>query len=66
LPSVPDFARHARYFDAKELSWSTIVFSVSFSSRISPRTCTVIFFDKSPFAHGGRDFRDISHLRRQI
>ena len=35
---------------AKALSWSTIVLMVSFSSRISPRTSTVIFFDKSPLA----------------
>ena len=33
---------------AKERSCSTIVFRVSLSSRISPRTSTVIFFDKSP------------------
>ncbi len=30
------------------LSWSTIVFSVSFSCRISPRTSTVILRDRSP------------------
>ena len=35
---------------AKALSWSTIVLMVSFSSRISPRTSTVIFFDRSPLA----------------
>ena len=35
---------------AKERSCSTIVFSVSFSSRISPRTSTVIFLDRSPLA----------------
>ena len=32
------------------MSWSTIVLMVFFSSRISPRTSTVIFFDRSPFA----------------
>ncbi len=36
--------------DAKERSWSTMVLMVSFSSRISPRTSTVIFLDKSPRA----------------
>ena len=36
--------------EANERSWSTIVLIVSLSSRISPRTSTVIFFDKSPFA----------------
>ncbi len=35
---------------AKERSCSTMVLSVSFSSRISPRTSTVIFFDRSPLA----------------
>ena len=35
---------------ANERSWSTIVLIVSFSSRISPFTSTVIFFDRSPFA----------------
>ena len=33
---------------ANERSCSTIVLSVSLSSRISPRTSTVIFFDRSP------------------
>ena len=36
--------------DAKPFSWSTIVLMVLFSSRISPRTSTVIFFDRSPLA----------------
>ncbi len=35
---------------ANDRSWSTIVLIVFFSSRISPRTSTVIFFDRSPFA----------------
>ncbi len=33
---------------ANERSCSTMVFSVSFSSRISPRTSTVIFLERSP------------------
>ena len=33
---------------AKELSWSTIVLMVFFSSSISPFTSTVIFRDRSP------------------
>ena len=33
---------------ANERSWSVVVLSVSFSSSISPRTSTVIFFDRSP------------------
>ena len=32
------------------MSWSTIVLMVFFSSRISPCTSTVIFFDRSPLA----------------
>ena len=35
---------------ANALSWSTIVLIVLFSSRISPFTSTVIFFERSPFA----------------
>ncbi len=33
---------------ANERSCSTMVLSVSFSSRISPRTSTVIFLERSP------------------
>ena len=35
---------------ANDRSWSTIVLMVFFSSRISPLTSTVIFFERSPFA----------------
>ncbi len=35
---------------ANEPSWSTIVLIVFLSSRISPLTCAVIFFERSPFA----------------
>src|SRR5674476_1183551 len=35
---------------AKALSWSTMVLRVSFSSRISPRTSTVILRERSPRA----------------
>jgi len=35
---------------AKAFSWSTIVLMVTFSSRISPFTSTVIFLDRSPLA----------------
>jgi hypothetical protein len=37
-------------FEAKELSWSTIVLMVFLSSRISPFTSTVILRDRSPLA----------------
>ena len=36
--------------DANDDSWSTIVLIVFLSSRISPFTSTVIFFDRSPLA----------------
>jgi len=35
-----------------------------FSSKISPFTSTVIFFDKSPFAHSRRHGGDVTHLRQ--
>ena len=50
LPSVPTSRATRVTSPAKPLSWSTMVLMVSFSSRISPRTSTVIFFDKSPLA----------------
>ena len=50
LPSEPT-SRATRVTSlAKLLSWSTMVLMVDFSSRISPFTSTVIFFDRSPFA----------------
>ena len=50
FPSEPT-SRATRVTSApNELSWSTIVLMVSFSSAISPLTSTVIFLDKSPFA----------------
>ena len=39
---------------------------VFFSSRISPCTSTVIFFERSPVRDRGRDFRDVAHLRGQV
>jgi hypothetical protein len=50
LPSVPTSRATRVTSDAKEDNWSTITLMVSFSSRISPLTSTVIFFDKSPRA----------------
>ena len=50
LPSVPTSRATRVTSDAKEDSWSTMVFTVFFSSRISPFTSTVIFLDKSPAA----------------
>ena len=50
LPSVPTSRATRVTSDANDRSWSTIVLMVFLSSRISPRTSTVIFFDKSPVA----------------
>ena len=49
-PSVPTSRATRVTSAANERSCSTIVLSVSFSCRISPRTSTVIFFDRSPLA----------------
>ena len=50
LPSVPTSRATRVTSDAKELSWSTIMLMVFFSSRISPRASTVILVVKSPRA----------------
>ena len=50
LPSVPTSRATRVTSDANELSWSTMVLMVFLSSRISPFTSTVIFFDRSPEA----------------
>ncbi len=50
FPSDPT-SRATRVTSAeKELSWSTMVLIVSFNSRISPFTSTVIFRERSPLA----------------
>ena len=50
LPSVPTSLATRVTSAANELSWSTIVLMVFFSSRISPLASTVIFFERSPLA----------------
>ena len=50
LPSVPTSRATRVTSSANDESWSTIVLIVFFSSRISPLTSTVIFFERSPFA----------------
>ena len=50
LPSVPTSFATRDTSPAKALSWSTMVLIVLFSSRISPRTSTVIFLERSPRA----------------
>ncbi len=49
-PSVPTSRATLVTSSAKAESWSTIVLMVVFSSRISPRASTSIFFDRSPLA----------------
>ena len=50
FPSVPT-SRATRVTSAAKLrSWSTMVLIVSLSWRISPRTSTVIFLERSPLA----------------
>ena len=49
-PSVPTSLATRVTSAANELSWSTIVLMVSFSSSISPFASTVIFFERSPLA----------------
>ncbi len=50
LPSVPTSRATRVTSAAKPFSWSTIVLTVFFSSRISPFTSTVILRDRSPRA----------------
>ena len=49
-PSVPTSRATRVTSDANDRSWSTIVLMASLSCRISPRTSTVIFLDRSPSA----------------
>src|SRR5207253_2048778 len=49
-PPVPTSRATHITSEAKEPSWSTMVLMVFLSSRISPLTSTVIFFDRSPVA----------------
>src|SRR5260370_20437 len=53
FPSVPTSRATRVTSEARELSWSTIVLMVFFSSEISPRTSTVIFRARSPRATAG-------------
>src|SRR6187431_2354862 len=62
LPSVPTSRATRVTSDANELSWSTITLIVFLSSRISPFTSTVIFFDKSPRAADAFDLRLAAQL----
>ena len=61
-----DLARDARHFTGEGVSWSTIVLMVSLSSRISPRTSTVILLGEIAVRDGGRDLGDVAHLRREV
>src|SRR5713101_2250090 len=50
LPSVPTSYATRVTSPARALSWSTMTLTVFLSSRISPRTSTVTFFERSPLA----------------
>jgi hypothetical protein len=50
LPSVPTSRATRVTSPAKAFNWSTMVLMVSLSWSTSPRTSTVIFLDRSPFA----------------
>ncbi len=50
IPSEPTSRATRVTSDEKARSCSTIALMVSFSSSTSPRTSTVIFFERSPFA----------------
>ncbi len=50
LPSVPTSRATRVTSEANELSWSTMVLMVFFSSRISPRASTVMRVERSPRA----------------
>ncbi|MNY56214.1 hypothetical protein D3C86_1922700 [compost metagenome] len=50
IPSEPTSRATRVTSPAKALSWSTMVLMVFLSSSISPRTSTVIFWDRSPLA----------------
>ena len=65
-PSVPT-SRATRVTSAENArSWSTIVLIVSLSWSTSPRTSTVIFFERSPVRDGGRDVGDVADLVGEV
>ena len=66
LPSVPTSRATRVTSEANELSWSTIVLMVFFSSRISPLTSTVIFLRQVAVGDGGGDLGDVAHLAGQV
>ena len=59
-------ARRASLRAAKALSWSTIVLMVSLSSRISPRTSTVILLREIAARDRGRHLGDVAHLAGKV
>ena len=64
LPSVPTSRATRVTSAANDRSWSTIVLTVFFSSRISPFTSTVIFLRQVARRHRLRHVGDVPHLRR--
>ena len=66
LPSVPTSRATRVTSEANELSWSTIVLMVFFSSRISPLTSTVIFLRQVAVGDGRGHLGDVAHLGGQV
>ena len=66
LPSVPTSRATRVTSEANELSWSTMVLMVFFSSRISPRTSTVILRRKIAVRDGRGHFGDVTNLSGQV
>ena len=68
LPGLPPRVRPRVTSPANEEGWSTIVLRVSFSSRISPNTSTVIFWLRSPRAtgRGSATWADVADLVGQV
>ncbi len=66
LPSVPTSRATRVTSAAKDESWSTIVLIVRLSSRISPRTSTVIFLLQVALGDGGRHLGDVAHLAGEV
>ena len=66
LPSVPTSRATRVTSAANDVSWSTIVLMVFFSSRISPCTSTVIFLDRSPWATAVVDLGDVADLAGEV
>ncbi len=66
LPSVPTSRATRVTSPANALSWSTMILMVFFSSRISPRTSTVILRGEIARGYSRGYFGDVADLSREI